>query len=451
MNYKEQFSGKKITIVGLGEHKEMLPEIKFLVKAGALVTLIDSRSKSELEKALGKTAENGVLCFGCDFSPTREDIRADIAIVAPDINPEHPWVKELAENGVRIETPQSLLFSCMPPVTLIGIMGTCGKSTVAALINDMLQKGFGSKDDTVHYISADGESVLALGKDIKKDHIIICKILPHQVKLYTTRRMVPQVSVITAYESAKTKTDIDEALKNLFSLLSLHTYNNFVVASDEIVDTIKTHSVHVAAKLLRTGAALVPAEWQLQTGHHHDRENIALASRTAELFKVSPDIVREVAETYVGLEGRLQLVKNVKGVEFYNDASSSTPLSTLTALKALSQNRNVVLIMGGTHKGEDMQGLIDHMMQYVSAVVLLPGSGTMRIHKILLEKTSVPLLHAESIVEAVKTARDNAGTFNRVLFSPGFSAGGIERSAQARGDAFIKAVNKLAASTTRRK
>jgi UDP-N-acetylmuramoylalanine--D-glutamate ligase len=197
------------------------------------------------------------------------------------------------------------------------------------------------------------------------------------------------------------------------------------------------------AKMMRTSQNLVPQDWDIKYRGGYDKENSALAMRVAELFKVPNTLVRGVLEKWSGLKGRLEPVKKIGGVEFLNDTASTRPLATLAALQTVSENRNVILILGGAWAGDSYDELIDNLSQYVSSIVLLPGSGTLRIRKDLAMISDVPCFYAHTIEEAVTLAREHARKGDKVLFSPGFQVFGTDDSRMSRGDRFVKAVRSL--------
>ena len=175
----------------------------------------------------------------------------------------------------------------------------------------------------------------------------------------------------------------------------------------------------------------------------HDCENAALALQAARLFKVSDDAARKILKDWKPLKGHLEPVKKVKNVEFYNDTASVSPDSTIAGIRSLSDNRNLVLIMGGADAGRDYRELYGVLPQCAHTVVLLPGSGTMKERKVLQTLDHVEMLSAPSVEEAVRLARDHARSGDRVLFSPAFAAAGFDASRKERGERFVRAVRGL--------
>ncbi|MEN9524068.1 MAG: UDP-N-acetylmuramoylalanine--D-glutamate ligase, partial [Candidatus Parcubacteria bacterium] len=139
----------------------------------------------------------------------------------------------------------------------------------------------------------------------------------------------------------------------------------------------------------------------------------------------------------------LEFVKKVRGVEFYNDTMSMTPEATLAGVCALSTGKNVVLIFGGADVGHEYRMLFAELPEHVRAVVDIPGSGTMRQRLSLREIKDLKVYSKPTIEEAVLTAFEHAEKGDRVLFSPGFAAGGVDGSRVERGERFVRAVRGL--------
>ncbi len=227
-------------------------------------------------------------------------------------------------------------------------------------------------------------------------------------------------------------------------ILEFQIYNNFIIGNDTVIDQIREEAgIKPRAKMLRTHVTSIPTEWPIKYRGGYDRENVALALQVAELFKVSPDTVEQVLVKWNGLEGRMAPVKKIAGIEFFNDTGSVSPASTLAALRAVSQNKNVTLILGGASTDDLYDELIDNISQYVGTLVLLPGSGTLTIRHELAQIADLPIHSAHSVEDAVRIARERTSKGATVLFSPAFEAAGVDVSRRTRGEKFVKAVRSL--------
>lgn len=432
MNYKDYFKDKKIAVIGLGIHGEMIADIKFLLRNKAKVSLFDMRSEERVKKYVLNLSIGGIenISFG---KIEQDDLKGfDLIILSPDISKRSTFLKKAINDGIQIEFPDTIFFKLAPPVIVIGIMGVCGKSTVLHLIYGMLKKAFIEyKNQGLFVIDPDSPNgALNHLKKIKKDDVVLIRIPEFMLEHYYQMRISPHVAVITTPVS--------------FKILEFQTQNNFIVATDDVIDSIKSQKDLIPrAKMLRTRVSSVPSDWLLDSKTIHNLENVALAVQTAELFKVSKEISREIIQNFLGLKGHLEFVKKLGGIDFYNDSCSIAPPSTLFAMRTLSKNKNIILILGGAYTGYDYVELIKNIPIYVSALILLPGSGTIGLREKIENIKDIVCIKVLNLEQAVKKAKDYAKKGDTVLFSPGFDAVGVDISRKERGERFIKAVRNL--------
>ncbi len=432
MNYKDFFRNKRIAVIGLGPHGEMIADIKFLLRNKARVALYDMRSDKKLKGFLPELKEVGLERHVFGKVPADELIDAELIVISPELSKKSLFLRKAVQAEIQVEYPDTLFFKLAPSVTLIGVMGLYGKSTVAHLIYHILKKAFADYEDQgLFFIDPESTNgALTHLKKIKKGDVVLARIPDNLIQHYYDIHISPHVAVMTSCIP--------------FDILEFQTYNNFIVAPDSVVDAIKSQkNLASKAKILRTRSSSIPAEWNIKTKAVYDRENGALALQTSELFKVPPEIAKEVLQAFIGLKGRMELVKRVSGIEFYNDASSIVPQATISALASLSSGKNIVLILGGAYTGHDYGELIKNIPQYVSVIILLPGSGTLGFRAKLEELSEISFIQVLSLEEAVREALDHAKKGDKVLFSPSFDAVGVDISRKERGERFVKAVRGL--------
>ncbi len=424
MNYKDFFRGKRVVIVGLGPHGEMLADIKFLLKLGVQVSFYDMRSESRLQGFLTPLTAAGLTDYTFGKVDDEALAQADLIILSPEISRKSLFLKKAVKAGVRIEYPDILFLKLAPSITLIGVMGQCGKSTVAHMLYKVLKQSFSEYEDQgLYFIDPDlSHGALTHLKKIKGGDVVLARIAEDMMGEYSSARVSPHVAIITSLTSQALA-----GTKKAFDILEHQTYNNFVVAPDAVIDAIKTKTDFVTkAKMLRTRA-----------------DNSALVLQAAELFKVSAETVASVLEDFSGLKGHRELIKKIGGIEFYNDSAAVTPKATLAALQALSVEKNIVLILGGAYTGYEYGELIKEIPLHAKVVILLPGSGSLGFRKDLEVLCDIVFLQAPTIEVALTLAKEQAKKGDRILFSPACEAIGIHISRKERGDKFVKAVRAL--------
>jgi len=187
----------------------------------------------------------------------------------------------------------------------------------------------------------------------------------------------------------------------------------------------------------------LPADWAVKLPGEHMRHNAALAAAALLSLGLNAEEIREGLETFEGVEGRLQLVREVTGVSIYNDNNATTPEATIAALRALDDGKkHIVLIAGGSDKGLELDSLAQEIHSRCKAVVLLQGTGTERLTP-LLGSDMIYHITVDSLSDALHAALANAQQRDIVLFSPGFASFGIFKNEYERNDEFLRLVNAL--------
>lgn len=438
MSSRDYFRGKRIAVIGLGSDGEMVADIKFLIKAGALVSVFDMKSEERIRSHMDLVRSLGLANHLCGSIPAEDLLDMDLIILSREYPRDSSFLNAAHSKHIPIEYPETLFFKLSPPVMLVGVVGACGKSTVVSMLSPMLEAVCDREEQGFFVIDPDSDNgVLSHLKKIKSGDVVLVRMADPLMRELSDMRMSPHVAVFT------TMPTLGSYRESPFDILTNQTYNNFIVAGDDIIDATRRFGFHPKAKMLRTKSTLIPADWRIAAKGEHDRDNAALAIQAARLFKVTDDAAREVLEGWKSLKGRLELVKKVKGIEFYNDAASVSPSSTQIALQTLSSGRNVVLVFGGAEAGFDYRELYALLPRYVHTVVLVPGSGTLRERRALREIDTVEIKSASSIEDAAKIALEVAQKGDRVLYSPGFKAGGVDATRTDRGNRFVRAVRGL--------
>jgi UDP-N-acetylmuramoylalanine--D-glutamate ligase len=179
---------------------------------------------------------------------------------------------------------------------------------------------------------------------------------------------------------------------------------------------------------------------------NHNLENY-LAAITAVINYVSVDDIRKVATTFTGVEHRMEPVKKLKGITFYNDSIGSSPTRTIAGLKAF--DRKVVLIAGGYDKKIPYDEMGEIIAEKVKLLVLIGETGPKigeALQKYILSTgygSDVQVLKCGTLEEAVQTAYKNAGDGDAVVLSPASASFDMFKNFEERGNIFKEIVKKL--------
>ena len=439
MASRDYFSGKRVALVGLGPHGEMVTDAKYLIKSGALLSVYDLKSEARLKSHLVFLRSIGLANYVCSSIPAEDLLDMDLIILSHEYPRESSFLKLAQEKGIPIEYPETLFFRLSPPITLIGIMGNCGKATVFSMLSPMLER-VSEKNEQEQFFAMDPESangILAHLKKIKSGDIVLLRVIEPMMKELSKMGISPHVSVFTSIP------DKNAYNEHPFEIIERQTYNNYIIGSDQVIDATYKFDFRPKAKMLRTKATIVPAGWGFTGNGLHDLDNASLALETARLFKVDDEVASDILTSWKPLKGRLEFVKKVKNIEYYNDSASISPIATLTGMVSISENRNIVVIIGGADASHDYRELFIAVPQYAHTIISVPGSGTVKERYHIRNMEHVEVCDVPSIEEAVRLSLEKSRKGDRVLFSPAFDAIGVDASRKERGERFVKAVRAL--------
>lgn len=421
MYHKDFLRNKNIFFVGLGPNFELIEDIKFLSKNGVNVYVYESRNLSDnvRQKIVNKLTKSGVIIDNIYINEKEKTVFSlpDYVVVAKGMHESH-ILKSFAENNVNIETIESLFLKLAPPIILIGILGLVGKGSINNFLNQILENI--PKNNKIKFInlSCSEKGVLNLLKDIEKGEIVITEIDKDQIKIFSQNRLCPAIALIGSLG------DGEESMifsKEILSLLKYQIYNNYIVATDDVIDKIKSfNDFRLSAKMMRVkgGGLLFDKRRDLPL---FQRENMAIAIECASILNLDQNHIAEAIEKLKSHKSCLELVRNSQDVSWYDDSYSIYPFSTSIAIQTLGQDSGIVLIIGGEDRGFDTNPLLKNIIKHVNSIVFIPGNAINKLHKKVFN-ANISTHYASSIKEAVKIAKNQARRGMKILFSPAFSA-----------------------------
>ena len=178
-------------------------------------------------------------------------------------------------------------------------------------------------------------------------------------------------------------------------------------------------------------------------GVHNYQNIVAAIAATKEL--VSLDKAVETIKEFSGVEHRLEFVREINNVKWYNDSASSSPTRTISGLNAF--NEEIVLIAGGYDKNLDYTPLAKPILDKVTTLILM-GQTSGKIfdsvkQEMEIQNKEIKIYMCDSLKETINTARKNAKPGQVVLFSPGSASFDMFKNAYDRGNQFKKLVNEI--------
>ena len=457
--------------MGLGLLGGALNDAKFLLEAGAILTITDLKSEQELAPSIKKLSKYKNIKYVLGQHDLEDFRQADLILQPGNVPTNSIYLIEAKKNNIPIHESESLFMQLIDDgVTTVGVTGTRGKSTTTTLIYEILKSFYGRKvhldlnkstglvgRKTVPTVflggNVKGISTLSLLSKIKLGDIVVMELDSWCLSGFRSIKNSPNISVFTNFMSdhlnfyLKDSKNEAEALEKYFDDKAQIYLNqkpeDYLVCDgslSEKIGKINSHKVVVSTNL-------IPEKWKLKIFGEHNLKNASYAVKVAEIMKVPEMVIKKAVENFKGVEGRLELVKKYRGVSIYNDTTSTTPDALHVALKTifddLKGKGKIILFAGGSNKNLNMSQAVKDINVYADKVVLLSGTGTETIKQEIFANKKENAIEAGDLKTGVKQALAWAKRGDVILFSPGFASFGMFKNEFDRGDKFLKIVNNL--------
>ena len=365
----------------------------------------------------------------------------DVIYRSPGVPYNLPQIQSAIKGGVKFSSATDLFFESASARggrrskgTIIGITGTKGKSTTATLIYKVLKNA--GRD--VYLGGNIGKPAIELLPKLKKKSITILELSSFQLQ---GLKHSPSIAIILDVFSdhLDAHLDLKEYLAAKSNIVKNQKGSDLVFyfsgnkQSKNIALKIKGKKIAVASDKNITGLK-IPGE--------HNRKNAAMVMAVANELKVPQKGVIQVLKKFGGLTHRLQLVRTIKGVKFYNDSASTNPETTAAAIMSFP-NHPKIIIMGGKDKNLDYEPVAEAAYGEDVKLVIVFGENKKKI-QLALDKVA-KTKPAKDLKSAVKMARETAKSGDVVVFSPGAASFDMFENYKARGKEFERIVKKIKA------
>ena len=450
--------GKKIAFIGVGVTNTDC--IRLFAKKGAEVSVLDRKSREQLGALADEFEQSGIrLVLGDGYLDGLTGY--DAVFRAPGMYFHHPALEKARQEGAVITSEMELFFRLCPCKTY-AVTGSDGKTTTTTLIAEML-KASGKK---VYKGGNTGRALLPVVEEVSSDDAAVVELSSFQL---ISMRQSPDVAVITnvAPNHLDVHRDMQEYIdskKNLilhqdgFSRTVLNRDNAITrdmtgLVRGELLTFSRQEAPRFGAYLRQDGmlcmrchgaeTEILPME-QIQLPGLHNVENF-LAAYSAVWGDVPVEIMARTAREFGGVEHRMELVRELGGVKWYNDSIGTSPTRTIAGLKAFGQK--IILIAGGYDKKIPYEPLAPYLCEKVSHLILMGATGP-KIQQALEACPDYdgqhPALHwAESMEQAVQTADGLAGSGDIVALSPASASFDLYPNFEKRGEHFKRLVAAL--------
>ena len=456
--FEESLNNKNVAVIGLGVSN--IPLLKYLSEKKANVTVFDEREIKDIpEEAMNELKMYNIsYFFGKDSLNSLHGF--DIIFRSPSCMPTKKELVEEENRGAVVTSEIEMLMKLCPG-TVIGITGSDGKTTTTSLVYAILKKaGYNC------YLGGNiGTPLFTKLKDMKEDDYIVLELSSFQLM---NMKISPKISVITnispnhlnvhsSYE------EYIEAKKNIFRYqdkdgIVVLNYDNEITRKceseaegrviffssktkldDGIIvdeDIIKECNDKVRRHIINT------KDVHLRGVHNYENICAAIAA-TKSLVDIDTQV--KAIKEFTGVEHRIEFVREIDGVKWYNDSIGTSPTRTIAGLKSFEEK--IVLIAGGYDKHLDYAPLAKPILDSVSSLILM-GQTAEKIFVAVKEECEkqdkkLNTYMCETLEETVKLAKKIAKEGEVVLFSPASASFDMFKNFEERGKKFKEIVNSI--------
>lgn len=446
--YFTSLKEKKIAVLGLGVSNR--PLVRLLLEYGCQVIGCDRTPREKLDPEVLELEKLGCkLHVGDSYL---DGVEAEVLFRTPGMHPGNPAIEALRSRGAMVTSEMEVFFEVCP-CHLLAVTGSDGKTTTTTLISEMLK----ASGKTVWLGGNIGTPLLPRVREMKETDYAVVELSSFQLM---DMKRSPQRALITNLapnhlDIHKDMEEYVEAKKNIFryqdenGLLVLNADNDYTASfrgNGKTVFFSRKGNAHIHLKdnvICRDGEAVLPADKILIPGTHNVENYMAAMAMVEGL--VPDEVIRHVAETFGGVEHRIELVRVKDGVRFYNDSIASSPSRTIAGLRSFPEK--VILIAGGYDKHIPYDVLGPEICAHVKKLFL--GGATGEKIRAAVENCSeynrntLEIVDCGTFAPAVRAAAAAAKPGDVVLMSPASAAFDQFKNFMVRGEFFKTLVKEL--------
>lgn len=378
---------------------------------------------------------------------------ADLIVLSPGVRFDLPILKKARKLGLPVIGEIELAYSIIKK-PIIAVTGTNGKTTTTSLIGDMLSRS------GLRVVVAGNIGKPLISVNDKNLDMVVAEISSYQLESADTFK--PWISAIlnVTPDHLTRHGTMKEYIKNKAAIFrNQNACDNLVYNHDDsivrgMVNDARCEKVPFSRKRVFSSGAYVSSGYLCWRGEKivsvdkikiqglHNLENSLAAAAVAKLCGVSNRDIAVSLKSFKGVEHRIEFVRKVKGVSFYNDSKGTNPDSTIVAINALFPASRIVLILGGRDKMTDLSCLSRLVKRKVKEVVLI-GEAKKRIRDSLVRCGYDRIHETSGFKDAVRRSYRLAKPGDAVLLSPACASFDMFRDYEHRGKVFKKIVTGL--------
>lgn len=480
VNAMKDWRNKRVVILGAG--RQGIALTRYLINNGADVVLSDSAQEDDLKQAREQLADIEVeWVYGGHPLELLEQV--DLIFVSGGVPLTIPFLVEARARGIPLSNDTQLLMEVVP-CPVIGITGSAGKTTTTTLVGRMARAVIANQNNA-HSHSSDGDErkqdtprkvwvggnignpLLSDVSEMQVNDLVIIEISSFQLELMTISPQIAAVLNVTPNHLDR-HGDMQSYIAAKAQILEFQDKNGIAVlghddpVSRDLVNRVKGKTItfglneppkDVEWTGLRKDQIVLMSEGKcipllhrdlIQLRGEHNLLNVLAACAIAYAAGIPDSCMQKGVRDFSGVPHRLQLVRTLNGVDWFNDSIATAPERAMAAIRSF--DRPIVLLAGGRDKDLPWEAFIALVRERVDHLILF-GEVAALIEKLIDEDDSderpytlkrCPGLH-QAVQEAVKVATPG----DVVLLSPGGTSFDEFRDFEARGDRFMELVQEL--------
>jgi len=451
-NFFDWVKGKEIAVIGIGVSNR--PLIEYLVRHDAVVTACDKRTKEELGDVYEELAGIGVrFNLGENYL---NNLTQDIIFKTPGMRFDVPELEAARKRGAVVTSEMEVFFDVCPS-KIIAVTGSDGKTTTTTLIHKMM-----SEQGYKTWLGGNiGNPLLCDAEKMDKNDWVILELSSFQLH---TMKKSPHIAVMTNItpnhlDMHKDYKEYIDAKKNIM----LYQKDGDVLVTNsgnEVTNEIGKEAkcewrsfsskdksdINITDSIICFGEEKILKIEDIKLPGKHNVENYMAAIGAVYGF-VDKEVICNVAKNFGGVEHRLEFVRELDGVKYYNSSIDSSPNRTINALSVFKDK--IILIAGGKDKGIPYDEIGAPIEENVKVLILI-GATSDKIYDAVIKNakdknitSQVKIMRATAYEEAVNMARENATDNDVVLLSPASTSFDMFKNFEERGKLFKKIVNEM--------
>lgn len=456
--FNEYIRFRKVAVIGLGVSN--MPLLEYLYEKKAQVTVFDERTMDEIPSETINKINTYEFSYSFGKNCLEKLNGFNIIFRSPSCLPTRAELQKEADRGAIVTTEVEMLMEICP-CKIVGVTGSDGKTTTTSLINAILKKAgyktfLGGNIGTPLFtklpemepndiVVLELSSFQLMNMHISPDIAIITNITPNHLNIHKDyqeyidakkcifKNQNEKGILILNYDNDITRECAKEANGNVVFFSSKVKLDNGFIVDGNIIkecnDKVRKHILNTDEVILRG---------------NHNFQNIATALAATKTL-VDTDIAVQAIKEFKPVEHRIEFVKEINGVKWYNDSASSSPTRTISGINAFKEN--IILIAGGYDKNLEYEPLAKPVVDKVSTLILI-GQTAEKIYDVVKnesekENKKVNIYMCDTLEQTIEIAKKSAKKGDVVLFSPASASFDMFKNFADRGHKFKDLVNKI--------